>query len=103
MATELLGIQVRMARAALRWSIATLAKRAKIGISSVQAIEAKDGPPAIGAGLDATRDYRAAERAKVAAAIGTALVAAGVSILPDDGKGAGVRIKPSGKVKRGAG
>ena len=93
MKTELTGLQVRMARAALRWPIAELAKRAKVGISSVQAIEAADGVPEIGAGLDATRDYRATERAKVAAAIAGVLVAAGITLLSDDGAGPGVRIK----------
>jgi transcriptional regulator with XRE-family HTH domain len=98
--TELLGVQVRMARAALRWSIATLAKRAKVGISSVQAIEASDGSPAIMAGLDATRDYRASARAVVLEAIAGALAAAGVVVLPDDGAaGPGVRVKAHAKRK----
>ena len=38
--TEITGAQVRMARASLRWSIAELAERANVGISTVQAIEA---------------------------------------------------------------
>lgn len=92
---ELLGVQVRMARAALRWSIAELAKRANVGISSVQAVEAVDGAPAISAGLEATRDHRAAERAKVVEAIARAFTAAGVTLLPDDGAaGPGARAKP---------
>ena len=36
--TEITGAQVRMARAFLRWSIAELATRANVGISSIQRI-----------------------------------------------------------------
>jgi transcriptional regulator with XRE-family HTH domain len=42
-ADEITGAQVRMARAFLRWSVAELADRAKVGISSIQRIEATDG------------------------------------------------------------
>jgi transcriptional regulator with XRE-family HTH domain len=44
MKTELTGAQVRMARAFLRWSVTKLATRAKVGISTVQRIEASDDP-----------------------------------------------------------
>jgi hypothetical protein len=90
---QLTGAQVRMARAFLRWSLADLAKRAKIGISTVQEIERADGPPAIGGGgVEQTRDYREAARAASIEAVCKALVAAGITLLPDDGKaGVGVR------------
>jgi len=101
--TELLGVQVRMARAGLRWTRATLAKRAKVGISSVQVIEGEDAGPAGIGGLDATRDYRAGARGMVIEAIAGALAAAGVTLLPDDGAaGPGVRVKPRAKRKYGA-
>ena len=41
----LTGAQVRMARAFLRCSAAHLAKNAKVGITTVQRIEASDGGP----------------------------------------------------------
>ena len=44
MKTELTGAQVRMARAFLRWSVAELAAKANVGISTVQRIEAADDP-----------------------------------------------------------
>ena len=84
-----------MSRAAGRgWSRAELAKRADVGISSVQAIEEQDGAPEIGAGLDATRDYRVRQRAAVVAKIVDVLKAAGVTLLPDRGAGEGARVKP---------
>jgi transcriptional regulator with XRE-family HTH domain len=91
---ELMGAQVRMARAFLRWSIAQLAKKAGVGISTVQAIEAADGPAEIAPGIDQTREHRAAARAASVEAIRKALVGAGLTFLPDDGKaGIGVRGK----------
>jgi len=83
-----------MARALLRWTIADLAKRARVGISTVQVIEAADGVAEIGLGIDQTRQHRAAARAESIEAIRKALVAAGVTLLSDDGKGGvGVRGK----------
>ncbi len=87
------GNQIRMARAALRWSIAELAKRAHVGLSTVQAVEATDGVPDIGEGVEQTREHRAAARAESVEAIRKALTAGGVTFLPDDGKGAGIRCK----------
>jgi transcriptional regulator with XRE-family HTH domain len=99
--TKITGAQVRMARAFLRWSIADLAGKAGVGISTVQAIEAADDPADIdAAGLETTRDYRAGARAESLGKIAKALGAAGVTILPDDGKlGPGIRAKPKGKSK----
>src|SRR5262245_36558366 len=88
------GMQIRMARAGLGWTIAELAKRANVGMSSVKAIES--GFEVMG-GLPATRDYREAARASVLDAITAALVAAGATPLPDNGQGAGVRCKPKGR------
>lgn len=88
------GAQVRMGRAFLRWSLAEMAKIAGVGVSTVQAIEVADGEPEISEGLEATRDYRAGAREESLAKIAKALTKAGVTFLPDDGKGPGVRGKP---------
>jgi transcriptional regulator with XRE-family HTH domain len=89
------GLQVRMARAALRWSIAELAKRADVGISTVQAIEAAEGEPGVSeGGLEATAEYRGSARAASLDAIRRALTGAGVTFLADDGKhGPGIRFR----------
>jgi ribosome-binding protein aMBF1 (putative translation factor) len=39
------GMQIRMARQALRWNADDLANKAKIGTKTVRRIEAEDGPP----------------------------------------------------------
>jgi transcriptional regulator with XRE-family HTH domain len=76
------GAQVRMARAYLRWSIAELAEKSGVGISTIQRIEGEDGfPAARGGNIDAV--YKT-------------LVAAGVTFLPENDEGIGVR----GKAKR---
>jgi len=63
--TEITGAQVRMARAFLRWSVADLARRAKVGISSVQRIEATDGSLALADDLE----WRVEARNRVLAAV----------------------------------
>lgn len=76
------GAQVRMARAFLKWSIAELAEQSGVGISTIQRIEGEDGfPSARGGNIDAV--YKA-------------LAAAGVTFLPENDEGVGVR----GKQKR---
>lgn len=73
------GAQVRMARAFLKWSVADLAEKASVGISTVQRIEAEDGfPAARGANIDAV--YKA-------------LAASGITFLPENDDGVGVRGK----------
>ena len=93
MTREITGAQVRMARACLRWTIAELAKQAGVGISTVQAIEAVDGVPAISGGIEQTLEHRVAARAVSIDAVRKAFVAAGVTFLGDDGRGVGVRVK----------
>lgn len=39
------GMQIRMARQALRWNAEDLAGKASIGTKTVRRIEAEDGPP----------------------------------------------------------
>lgn len=80
------GAQVRMARAFLRWSVADLAKKATVGISTVQRIEAADELPTVGGDLQ----WRAEAREKVIVAVRDALAQAGITFLPDTGRGAGV-------------
>jgi transcriptional regulator with XRE-family HTH domain len=85
--TEITGAQVRMARAFLRWSIAELATRANVGISSIQRIEATDGSPEVTDDLE----WRAEARNRVIAAVRDTLIRAGVTFLPDDRHGVGIR------------
>ena len=89
---QVTGAQVRMARAFLRWSVADLAEKAKVGISTVQRIEAVDGSPAISDGLQ----WRAEAREKALAAIRVTLVTAGITFLPNDGRGVGLRGRVKG-------
>jgi hypothetical protein len=83
------GGQIRAARAFLKWSATELAEKAKLGLSTVQSIEAADGSPEAGGGLE----WRAAAREQSVTAIEHALVRAGVTFLADDGNGPGVRVK----------
>ena len=95
--TELTGAQVRMARAALRWSAAELAEMAGVGISTVQRIETVDGVPTVAGDPETPsrlQAFRAGERSKAISAIVKAFTAAGVTFLSDDGKGVGIRVKP---------
>lgn len=66
-----------MARAALDWSVQTLAEQAKVGEATIRRFE---------------RD-RAAPINATASAIQAALEAAGVEFIPENGGGAGVRLK----------
>jgi transcriptional regulator with XRE-family HTH domain len=90
---DITGAQVRMARAFLRWSVADLAKKAKVGISTVQRIEAVDGTPTLGDDLP----WRAEAREKVIASIRETLLRSGITFLPDEGRGIGIRGKPGRK------
>ena len=90
---KLTGAQIRMARAGLRWSINDLARYAGVGDSTVKRIEASDGVPTLKDGIAQTLASREAARAAALAALSNALTAGGVSFLPDDGKGIGVRIQ----------
>ncbi len=92
MKTELTGAQVRMARAVLRWSVTELATKVNVGISTVQRIEAADDPA-----VRDDLDWRASARGESIQAIRETLIRAGITFLPDDGKGVGVR----GKARKG--
>ncbi len=73
------GGQIREARRLLDWQTRDLAKRAKVQTSTVQRAEASEGEPAI---TIAHRD-----------AIQSALEAAGVEFIPENGGGPGVRLR----------
>lgn len=89
------GAQIRAARAFLDWSLKDLADRAGIGISSIQRLEAQNGPPgASETGVEMTRDWRAAKIAESLEKAAKALRQAGITFLNDSGRqGIGVRLK----------
>jgi transcriptional regulator with XRE-family HTH domain len=70
---------VRAARGFLQWTAAELAEKAKVGLSTVRRAEDAVGVPALtAANMDAIR---------------RALEAAGVEFIPENGGGAGVRLR----------
>ena len=75
--------QLRAARALLRWSQQDLAEKSRVSAPTIKRLEAMEGPLS---GHSAT--IRALENA---------LMDAGVSFIPENGGGAGVRLtKPKG-------
>jgi transcriptional regulator with XRE-family HTH domain len=72
----LIAEQVRAARGLLNWSAQNLAKAANLGLSTIQRFE--------GGGVITAANL---------AAIRSALEAAGVEFIPENGGGAGVRLK----------
>ena len=71
--------QLRAGRALVRWSAQDLAEMAGIGVATVRRSEAESGP------VSATQANQNAMR--------VALEAAGVEFIPENGGGAGVRLK----------
>ena len=70
--------QIKMARAALGWSVEKLAKESAVGVRTIHRIEAQDGLPNATAGnLKLLRE---------------ALQAAGIEFIGDVGEGPGVRL-----------
>ena len=70
------GIQLRMARSALKWGVRELAAKAQVSPATVTRIEADH--PANTATLQALK---------------TALELGGIEFIPENGGGAGVRLK----------
>lgn len=80
MSIEILSIrQIKAARALLAWSQHDLAEASGISYPTIARLEKKDGP--LGG------------RAATINSIRTALEAAGVEFIPENGGGAGVRLK----------
>lgn len=81
--------QLRAARAILRWRAVDLAERAGVNLSTIQRAEKADGPvPMIPSNARAVR---------------AALEDGGVEFIPENGGGAGVRLRKvsdSGNIKK---
>ena len=78
--------QLRAARALLRWSALDLAKASKVGVATIRRVEVMDGPiPVTPANEGALR---------------SALEAAGVEFIDENGGGPGVRLRKTPKQKR---
>lgn len=73
------GAQLRAARALLRWRAQDLADKARVGIATIQRAEKEDGPVAM---IPSTAE-----------AIRRALESAGIEFIPENGGGAGVRLR----------
>lgn len=71
--------QVKAARALLRWSQNNLAAASGVSTATIKRLEAKTG--------------EFGGRSETAAAIRTALEQAGVEFIPENGGGAGVRLR----------
>ena len=83
----LTGMQIRMAGAAMRWSLEEIAKRANVGVQTVQRMAAVDGVPTA--------------RATSVDAVQRAFEAAGVEFHDSDNGGPGVRlVKPPKRAAR---
>ncbi|MBB3429082.1 DNA-binding XRE family transcriptional regulator [Rhizobium sp. BK312] len=76
---KITGTQLRAARAMIRWSAKDLAKAAGIGVATVSRAEVEDGTPSI-----TNANLRAMQ---------LALETAGIEFIPENGGGAGVRLK----------
>ncbi len=72
---------MRAARALLRWRAQDLADKANVGIATIQRAEKENGPVAM---IPSTMD-----------AIRRTLETAGISFIPENGEGAGVRLRKS--------
>ena len=75
--------QVRAARAMLRWEQKTLVEKSGISLATLKRLEAQDGV------IDANRP--------TLQAVMSALEAAGVEFIAENGGGAGVRLKKPGQ------
>jgi hypothetical protein len=78
--------QLRAARALLRWSALDLANASKVGVATIRRVEVMDGP------IPVTPANEAALR--------SALEAAGVEFIDENGGGPGVRLRKPPKPKR---
>lgn len=75
----ILGSQIRMARGYLKWSVKKLSNKAGVAESTVKRMELSDGfPDARGSNIEAVYN---------------ALKSAGIEFIPENGGGAGVRLR----------
>ncbi len=77
------GAQLRGARAMLGWSAGQLAAASKVSLATIQRAETSDGPVRM--------------TAANAELIRRTLEAAGVEFIPENGGGAGVRLRKPGQ------
>jgi predicted transcriptional regulator len=84
---KITGAQIRAARGFLKWSVVHLAKKAGVGVSTVQKIEDVDGDPSIAS----TLQWRTDARDEAIAKIKETLEAAGIEFLPERGGSVGLR------------
>jgi transcriptional regulator with XRE-family HTH domain len=73
------GQQLRAARALLNWSAQDLADASKVSLATIRRAESTDGVPTL--------------TAANASVLQSALEAAGVEFIPENGGGAGVRMR----------
>ena len=74
------GLQIRAARALLRWSAQQLAEAAKVGVATVRRFELEDGIPS--------------GNARILDAIKRTLEEAGIEFVGTPNDGPGVRLRP---------
>jgi transcriptional regulator with XRE-family HTH domain len=84
---KITGAQIRAARGFLKWSVSKLAQQADVGISTIQKIEDVDGEPRVASTLQWRSDARDEALAKIVAA----LEKAGITFLPANAQGVGLR------------
>lgn len=95
---EISGVQIRAARACLNWTLKDLEKYSGVATSSLQRIEASEGTPAAkDTGVPQTYEHRAAALAESLGKIVETLKGAGITFLPDTGRGIGIRYKAPAK------
>lgn len=71
--------QIRAARATLRWKAEDLAERSQVGVATIRRAEVREGAT----GMTAANE----------AAVRQALELAGIEFIPENGGGAGVRLR----------
>ena len=86
---KITGAQIRAARGFLKWSVSKLAKQADVGISTIQKIEDVDGDPTITSALQWRSDARNEALAKIV----ETLEKAGITFMPANSQGVGLRGK----------
>lgn len=84
---KITGAQIRAARAFLKWTIADLAEASDVGISTVQEVEKIDGEPRV----VSTLQWRTDARDQAIEKIERTLSKAGITFLPANTQGSGIR------------